>query len=185
MAALSMAGLDGGRVDLTEDVVAALSAKLGAPLLRPGDAGYDEVVRIWNGMIVRRPALVVRPVSVDDVRATVDFARAHGLLLTVRGGGHNIAGTSLADGALTLDMSGMKAVEVDPERRVVRVGAGCILGEVDRATQDHGLATVLGFVSETGSPGSPSEAASGTCRGASGGPSTASTKSRSSPPTAR
>ena len=153
MVAVAVTGLEGDRVDLSEEVLERLSMSVDGPLLRRGDAGYDEVVRIWNGMIVRRPALVVQPVSVEGVKATVAFARAHGLLLSIKGGGHNIAGTSLADGALTLDMSRMKAVEVDPERRVVRVEAGCLLGEVDRATQGHGLATVLGFVSETGVAG--------------------------------
>ena len=153
MAAVPMAGLDGERVELGEQALDDLTAAVSGPLLRQGDAGYDEVVRLWNGMVVRRPALVVQPVSGDDVKAAVAFARAHGLLLSIKGGGHNIAGTSLADGALTLDMSRMRAVEVDPERRLVHVEAGCLLGDVDRATQDHGLATVLGFVSETGVAG--------------------------------
>ncbi|HEX2273723.1 MAG TPA: FAD-binding oxidoreductase [Acidimicrobiales bacterium] len=153
MAAISMTGLDGDRVDLSEQALEAFSAKLHGSVLRPGAAGYEAVVRIWNGMISRSPALVVQPASTDDVSATVAFARAHGLLLSIKGGGHNIAGTSLADGALTLDMSRMKAVAVDPERRVARVEGGCLLGDVDRATQEHGLATVLGFVSETGVAG--------------------------------
>ena len=104
-------------------------------------------------MISKCPALVVQPVSTDDVRQTIGFARANGLLLSIKGGGHNIAGTALADGGLTLDMSRMKRVEVDAERRVVHVGPGCLLGDVDRNTQEHGLATVLGFVSETGVAG--------------------------------
>lgn len=153
MTTLSMTGLDGERVEVGEQVLEGLSTRLQGSLLRPDDAGYDDAVRIWNGMVAKRPALVVQPASTDDVRATVAFARDQGLLLTIKGGGHNIAGLSVADDALTLDMSRMRAVEVDAERRLVRVGPGCLLGEIDQATQEHGLATVLGFVSETGVAG--------------------------------
>ena len=84
---------------------------------------------------------------------TIDFVRTNGLELSVRGGGHNIAGLALSDGGITLDMSGMKDIAVDVDARMVRVGPGCNLGDVDRATQEHGLATTLGFVSETGIAG--------------------------------
>jgi FAD/FMN-containing dehydrogenase len=148
-----MTGLDGEPVDVGVQALEALSARLDGPTLRPGDAGFNEAIRIWNGLISKRPALVVQPVSIGDVREAIGFARANGLLLSIKGGGHNIAGTSLADGGLTLDMSRMKSVEVDAEQRVARVGAGCLIGDVDRATQEHGLATVFGFVSETGVAG--------------------------------
>ena len=99
------------------------------------------------------PALVVQPASASDVSAAVDFARDHGLLLSVKGGGHNIAGTSIAENGLTLDMSSMRTVQVHPDARLATVGPGCLLQDVDRATQEYGLATVLGFVSETGVAG--------------------------------
>ncbi len=127
--------------------------RLRAPVLRPGDAGFDEAVRIWNGMIAKTPALVVQPGSAGEVREAVELARRVGLPLSVKGGGCHIAGTSLADGGLTLDMSKMRRVQVDPERRIAFVGPGCLIGEVDLATQQHGLATVLGSDCETGVAG--------------------------------
>ncbi|MCH0565915.1 MULTISPECIES: FAD-binding oxidoreductase [unclassified Streptomyces] len=146
-------GLDGGHVGLTSAQIEQLGARLDGPLLTAGDDGWDEAVQVWNAMVAVRPALVVRPTSARDVAAAVRFAADHGLLLSVKGGGHNIAGTALADGGLTLDMSRMREVTVDPSRRLAHVGPGCLLQDVDRATQEHGLATVLGFVSETGVAG--------------------------------
>ena len=99
------------------------------------------------------PALVLQPVSAADVAAGVGFARDHGLLLGIKGGGRNIAGTAIAEDGLTLDLSRMQNVIVDPDAKLARVGPGCRLGDVDQATQAHGLATVLGFVSETGVAG--------------------------------
>ena len=104
-------------------------------------------------MIETTPALVVQPTGTADVVAAVGFAREHGLALSVRGGGHNIAGTALADGGLTLDMSRLREVLVDPEARTATVQPGCLLGDVDRETQRHGLATPLGFISEVGVAG--------------------------------
>jgi FAD/FMN-containing dehydrogenase len=153
MPAIHMTGLDGDQVEIRDEAREAFSSRLEGPVLLPGGAGFADAVRIWNGMVAKTPALVVQPVSAGDVREAVGFARAHGLLLSIKGGGHNIAGTSLADGGLTLDMSRMKTVEVDPGRRIARVGPGCLLGDVDRVTQEHGLATVLGFVSQTGVAG--------------------------------
>jgi FAD/FMN-containing dehydrogenase len=153
MGTMEIAGLDGGTVTLPSEQLGALAAEVRGPLLRTGDEGWDDAVLIWNGMVAKVPALVLRPTSAADVAAAVRFAAEHGLLLSVKGGGHNIAGTSLADGGMTLDMSLMRSVEVDPERRVAQVGAGCLLQHVDQATQAHGLATVLGWVSETGVAG--------------------------------
>ena len=104
-------------------------------------------------MITKRPAVVVRPATVRDVVRTLEFVRDNELQLSIKGGGHNIAGLALCDGGVTLDMSTMNDVEVDVEARLVRVGPGCNLGDVDRATQEHGLATTLGFVSATGVAG--------------------------------
>ncbi|MDX6555953.1 MAG: hypothetical protein QOD86_2148 [Miltoncostaeaceae bacterium] len=147
---MRMTGLDGGVIDVD---VGALEARVAGDVLRPGGPGFAEATRIWNALAASTPALVVRPRTAGDVREAVRFAAAHGVLLSIKGGGHNIGGTSLAPGGLTLDMSRMREVEVDPTRRLVRVGPGCLLGDVDRATQRHGLATVLGFVSETGVAG--------------------------------
>jgi FAD/FMN-containing dehydrogenase len=133
--------------------IAALATRLRGPLLRPGDPGYDEARAVWNGMIDRRPALVVRCLGTADVVACVEFARASGLTLSVKGGGHNIAGLAVCDGGLLLDMSLMRGVWVDPVTRSTRAQAGCLLGDVDRETQLHGLAAPLGFVSTTGIAG--------------------------------
>jgi FAD/FMN-containing dehydrogenase len=144
---------DGREIDLKQDSVDALKMRLRGPLLVPGDAGYNESRTVWNAMIDRKPALVVRCLGVADVIASVQFARANHLLLCIKGGGHNIAGLATADGALMLDMSLMRGVWVDMQRRVAHAQAGCVLGDVDRETQVHGLAAVLGFVSATGITG--------------------------------
>jgi FAD/FMN-containing dehydrogenase len=152
-ATIDVAGLDGAPVRLTANQLGDLGARVVAPLLRAGDQGFDEAVLVWNGMVARTPALVVQPTTAGEVAAAVRFAGAHRLLLSVRGGGHNIAGTALAEGGLTLDMSRMRQINVDPDARLAHVGPGCLLTDVDRATQEHGLATVLGFISETGVAG--------------------------------
>ena len=126
--------------------VDTLRRTLGGSLLRPGDDGFAESTFLWNAMIERTPALVVQPTDTADVAAVVDFARLHGMPLAVRGGGHNIAGTALAEGGVTIDMSRLRSVVVDPDRRVATVQPGCQLGDVDRAAQAHGLATPLGLV---------------------------------------
>jgi hypothetical protein len=151
--ALVVADLDGGAVHLTAGELDGLRAGLDGSVLLAGDAGWDEAVEIWNAMAATVPALVVRPASTGDVATAVRYARDHRLLLSVKGGGHHIAGTALAEGCLTLDMSRLRDVTVDAAARLVDVGAGCRLGEVDQATQAHGLATVLGFISDTGVAG--------------------------------
>jgi FAD/FMN-containing dehydrogenase len=122
-------------------------------MLAPGDAGWDDAVRLWNAMAAKRPALVHQPADADDVAAAIRYARAEALPLGIKCGGHNIAGTAIAEGGLLLDLSRMRQIVVDPQARLARVGAGCLLGDVDRATQQHGLATVLGFFSEVGVAG--------------------------------
>lgn len=144
---------EGATTTLPEETVEAFGQRVRGPLLFPSDSGFEEATRLWNGMIEKTPALVVRPTGTADVVAAVDFAREHDLSLSVRGGGHNIAGTALADGGLTIDTSGLRGVLVDPEGRTVTAQAGCLLGDVDRETQLYGLATPLGFVSETGLAG--------------------------------
>jgi FAD/FMN-containing dehydrogenase len=150
---VDLTGLDGGRVGLSSDQLADLGARIGGRLLSEGDEGWFYAVLIWNAMVAATPAVVVQPTCADDVAAAVRFACQHGVLLGVKGGGHNIAGTSMAAGGLTLDMARMRDVVVDPDRMRVHVGPGCLLKEVDGATQGLGLATVLGFVSETGVAG--------------------------------
>src|SRR5512132_3993721 len=150
---IELAGLDGGRIKLTSEQLEDLDSRVQGRLLVAGDQGWNEAVAIWNGMAARLPALVLQPASAHDVAAAVSFARDHGLLLGVKGGGHNIAGTAIAEGGLTLDLSRLREVAVDPQAKLAHVGPGCLLGDVDQATQAHGLATVLGFVSETGVAG--------------------------------
>ncbi len=131
----------------------SLKARLRGPLLLPADAGYDESRSLWNAMIDRRPAAVVRCLGAADVVTSIQFAREQKVVLTVKGGGHNIAGLAASDGGLMLDMSSMRGVWVDTAARTVQVQPGCLLGDVDRETQLHGLAATLGFVSATGAAG--------------------------------
>jgi len=145
--------MEGREIDLKQETLNGLKMRLRGPMLTPGDVGYDESRTVWNGMIDKRPAVVVRCLGTADVITCVQFAREHELLLCIKGGGHNIAGLATADGALMLDMSLMRGVWVDPQRKVARAQAGCLLGDVDRETQVHGLAAVLGFVSLTGIAG--------------------------------
>jgi FAD/FMN-containing dehydrogenase len=153
LSTIEFTGLDDERVRLTSSQVDDLRCRISGPLLRPGDDGWNGVLSIWNGMVATVPALVVQPVSARDVAAAVTFARQHRLRLSVKGGGHHIAGTGLAEGGLVLDMSRMRQVIVDPTARLADVEPGCLLKDVDQATQQHGLATVLGFVSEVGVSG--------------------------------
>jgi FAD/FMN-containing dehydrogenase len=136
-----------------EETADALTERLRGPLLAPEDTGYEDATLLWNGMIDKAPALVVQPTGTADVIEAVSFAREHDLALSVRGGGHNIAGTALVDGGLTIDMSRLRGIVVDPQARTATVQPGCLLGEVDRETQLHGLATPLGFISEVGVAG--------------------------------
>ncbi len=130
-----------------------LKGRLRGPLLFPLDSGYDESRSIWNGMIDRRPAAIARCAGVADVVACVDFARARDMLVSIKGGGHNISGLAVGDGALMLDLSAMRGVWVDPSTRRARAQAGCLLADVDGETQVHGLASALGFLSTTGIAG--------------------------------
>jgi hypothetical protein len=182
---IEIAGLGGGRIKLTSEQLEDLDSRLQGRLLVAGDQGWNEAVAIWNGMAAKTPALVLQPTSAHDVAAAVSFAREHGLLVSIKGGGHNIAGTSIAEDGLVLDMSGMREVTVAPDARLAQVGPGCLLGEVDQATQAHGLATVLGFVSETGVAGLTLGGGWGYLAAASALRSTTSPRSRSSVPTAR
>lgn len=153
MSGIRIAVLDGGSTVVSSSDLDAFGAALDGSVVLPDTEGYAAATHIWNGMITRRPALAVRAAGTPDVVRTVNFARERGLELAIRGGGHNIAGLALSDGGITLDLSLLRSVEVDRDARLARVGPGCTLGDVDRATQQHGLATTLGFVSETGVAG--------------------------------
>jgi hypothetical protein len=119
-------------------------------VIGPEDADYEQARIVYNAMIDRRPALIARCADAQDVARAVGFARAHGLPLAVRGGGHNGAGLGTCDDGVVVDLSALKDIEVDPAARAVRVGGGCTWAEVDRATGEHGLATPSGIISTTG-----------------------------------
>jgi len=144
---------EGREIDLKQDTFDALKLRLRGPVFLPGDVGYEESRTVWNAMIDRKPAAVARCLGSADVIACVQFARDNDILLCIKAGGHNIAGLATADGALMLDLSLMRGVWADPQRQVAHAQGGCLLGDVDRETQVHGLAAVLGFVSLTGIAG--------------------------------
>ena len=153
MSGLQVKTRSNGDVTLQEDTIRKFKESLRGELILSDDPGYDDARSIWNAMIDRRPALIVRCLGVADVVTCVNFAREHGLLLSIKGGGHNISGLAVCDGGLMIDMSRMRGVWVDPATRTARAQAGCLLGDVDRETQLHGLAAVLGFISNTGIAG--------------------------------
>jgi FAD/FMN-containing dehydrogenase len=130
-----------------------LAAQLKGWLLTPGNADYEQARRVWNGMIDRRPALIVQCAARNDVVAALQFARAESLPVSVRGGGHNFAGRAVADGALMIDLSPMKEIDVDPRGQTARAQTGLKLGEFDQETQKHGLVTPLGVATTTGISG--------------------------------
>lgn len=122
-------------------------------LLTPGADGYDTARTVWNAIIDRRPAVIARCKNVEDVIAAVNLARAHDIPISIRAGGHNVAGHAVCDGGLMIDLTHMRAVEVDTERRVASVEGGALWRDVDIATQAHGLATPGGLISDTGVAG--------------------------------
>ncbi|MFC7232773.1 FAD-binding oxidoreductase [Saliphagus sp. GCM10025308] len=130
-----------------------LTETIRGEVLRPEDDGYDEARSVWNGMIDRRPAVVVRPTGTADVITAVEFARDHDLPLAVKGGGHNVAGNAVCDDGLTIDMSPLSSVRVDSAARTARVGPGATMGDLDHETQAFGLATPGGVISTTGVAG--------------------------------
>jgi FAD/FMN-containing dehydrogenase len=138
---ISAAHIDGLRRSFAGDVIT------------PDAAGYDEARRVWNAMFSRRPAVLVRPTSVADVQAAVQFGRERGLEIAVRGGAHSAVGHSTTDGGLVIDMGRMNAVSVDPGRRVATAGGGALLGNLDIAAQEHGLVCPVGVVGHTGVAG--------------------------------
>jgi FAD/FMN-containing dehydrogenase len=143
----------GDQTVLEESLAEQLKKSLRGGLLRPGDQTYDEARKVWNGMIDHRPALIARCAGTADVAKTVSFAREHDLLVSVRGGGHNIAGKAVCEGGLMIDLSRMRGIAVDPGTQTARVEGGATLGELDAATQAAGLATTAGVVTHTGVAG--------------------------------
>lgn len=138
---------------LSPEIIETLQAQLRGEVVQPGDPGYDEARTIWNAMIDKRPGAIARCSGVADVMQAVRIAKAHDLLLSVRSGGHNIAGSALCDGGLTIDLSGMKSVHIDPHARRAYVEPGATLGDFDHEAQAFGLATSLGINSTTGVAG--------------------------------
>ena len=151
--ATSIMTADGTLKAVDDAAIGRLRSRLRGELVEPGNASYDEARMIWNAMIDRRPALIVRCRDASDVTQVVEFARKHGLLLAVRSGGHNIAGSAVCDGGVVIDLSQVKAVSVDAPARRATVEAGARLGDLDAATQAHGLAVPLGINSTTGVAG--------------------------------
>src|SRR5258707_7392756 len=142
--------LDRGRIGLDDSEIAALRGQLRGDVVLVGDADYEAARRVWNGNVDRRPALIARCVNAADVQHAVSFARRHSLLLSVRGGGHSAPGYGVNDGGMVLDLTRMKAITVDPVRRIARAEGGVLWLELDIATQAHGLAVTGGTVSNTG-----------------------------------
>ncbi|MER9891740.1 FAD-binding oxidoreductase [Mesorhizobium sp. M0119] len=145
--------IDGSEPTLQAPDIARLRQAIRGDLILPDDPGYDQARRVWNGMVDKRPAAVFYCAESSDVVTVVNFARSQGFLVAVRGGGHNVAGSSVCDGGVVIDVSRMKRIEVDPNRRVARAEAGLNLGEFDAATQVHGLATTMGVNADTGIAG--------------------------------
>ena len=140
------------RAVLDEDVE-ALEARLRGRLVRPTDSDYHDIRLVWNGMIDKRPGLIARCAGVTDVMAAVNFARHEGLLVAVRGGGHNVSGNAVCDDGLVIDLSPMRGVRVDPGARTVRAEGGATIGDLDHETQAFGLAVPMGVVTATGIAG--------------------------------
>lgn len=135
---------------LEQGTINTLKGQFSGPVLAPSDAGYNEARQIWNAMIDRKPALIAQCHSTEDVIAAVNFGRDQGMLISVKGGGHNIAGNAVCDNGLMIDLSPMKNIKIDVEHRRAFVGPGCTLADFDAAAQAHGLATPLGINSTTG-----------------------------------
>jgi FAD/FMN-containing dehydrogenase len=138
---------------LDAEALAALTETVRGQVLTPQESGYDEARSVWNALIDRRPALIVQCSGAADVVDAVNFAREQGLDLSIKAGGHNVAGNAVNDGGLVIDLSPMRGVHVDPETRTVRVQGGATWGDCDRETQLFGLAVPGGVVSTTGVAG--------------------------------
>ncbi len=138
---------------LRRQIADDLAGQFKGDIIGPDHAEYEEARQVWNAMIDRQPGLILRCTSTADVVAAVNVAREHGLPPSVRCGGHNVAGKGMSEGGLTIDLSGLREVTVDPGRQLVHAGGGCLLGTVDAATAPHALVVPAGIMSETGVAG--------------------------------
>jgi FAD/FMN-containing dehydrogenase len=141
------------RINLSKERTDSLKSKVKGQIVLPSDSSYDEVRQIWNAMIDRRPALIVRCAEADDVSHAIAFARENGLEISIRGAGHNIAGNALCDNGVMIDFSTMRNVRVDAQKKRAYVEPGATLADFDEAAQSHGLATPVGINSTTGIAG--------------------------------
>jgi FAD/FMN-containing dehydrogenase len=123
--------------------VEALRRRLAGEVIVPGDSGYNESRKVFNAMHDKRPAVIARCAGTADVVAAVNFARQNGLVVAVRSGGHSVAGLSICDGGILIDLAGLKRIEVDPKARTARAGGGVLWGEFDAATQQHAISIAL------------------------------------------
>lgn len=142
--------MDDRTEELFKKQLAGLRQSLSCPILAQDDPEYDSARRVWNGMIDRRPSFIVRPTSIADVMKSVRFAREQGIATSVRGGGHSVAGKAVADGAMMIDLSLMRDVQINPGRQTALVQGGATWGEFDREGEKYGLATTGGVISSTG-----------------------------------
>src|SRR5271170_2215038 len=140
-------------VEVSEEVHASLHRRFKGGLLRPAESGYEDARAIWNGMAARTPGLIARCADVSDVQSALRASAETGILTAVRCGGHSLAGFSTCDGGLVIDLSLMRQVTVDAQGRRARIAGGCLLGSIDRATQEAGLVFPSGVVSHTGASG--------------------------------
>jgi FAD/FMN-containing dehydrogenase len=153
MAAIIAVTVDGATTELSDADIENLTFRLQGRVLLEGAAGYDECRAVWNRMVDRRPALIVKCADASDVVNCVNFSRSHGLPISVRSGGHNVAGTAVCDKGLMLDLSGMKEIQVDSTARIAWAEPGVTSGEIARATEIYNLATPGGICFETGITG--------------------------------
>ena len=141
------------RTSISEGVLQEFKANFGGEVLLPGDGGYDAARTVFNAMIDRRPAIIAQPADTADVQRSVRFARERDLLVSIKGGGHSPQGHAVCEGGLMIDLSLMKGIAIDPQRRTATAGGGVNWGEFDAATQEHGLAIPGGRVPSTGIAG--------------------------------
>jgi len=153
MVSVEAATLNGTNVVIADEAVDEFQAKLRGQFILPGDDAYDDARTVWNAMIDRRPALIVRCAGVSDVINSVNFARANNLLMAVRGGGHSFAGNAVCDGGIVIDLSRMRGIRVDPVKQTARAEAGALWLDYDIETQAFGLASTGGTNSDTGIAG--------------------------------
>lgn len=153
MTEVTLEKLSGGTASVGEDALAAFESDLRGTLVKPEDTDFDEVRAIWNAMIDKRPGLIVRCQGASDVIASIKFAREHDALVSIRSAGHNIAGNALCDGGMTIDLSLMKSVRVEPSSGIVHVEPGATLGDLDKETQSSGRVVPVGINSTTGVAG--------------------------------